>query len=376
MAPKNQGVAGRGRRWRGEGGCRTYVRMIANFISPGESIKILKIDHVFSGRGHPTQFAQGQVRPGSSSLLAHKQCSFVHRVLRPREAAHVQLREHVELRVNMEALPTPTHLPAPQAQVQAAESETQTLLDHKGERGQRTRRSRQETPYCDLSSVERWIWGTLCLLGAISVPFLVAVLCHEAGYKAYAVAAAFAISTIGVIGYLVSPLAPADPKPSANDEEALKDTGVFSDSENLFLAVRDTAGERFSCREWRRKCAELCDPMMPYLKSALAISIQLAAGWAAVKQLKALHKAVCIIDQLRHPQSLLPQRIPCRLILQSFCTTGSHPAASCSFADELLHARPAIGYGHLDAGRSPTVRLVHQVRVKGLPNISLLHAAP
>jgi hypothetical protein len=134
----------------------------------------------------------------------------VHRVLRPREAAHVQLREHVELRVNMEALPTPTHLPAPQAQVQAAESETQTLLDHKGERGQRTRRSRQETPYCDLSSVERWIWGTLCLLGAISVPFLVAVLCHEAGYKAYAVAAAFAISTIGVIGYLVSPLAPAD----------------------------------------------------------------------------------------------------------------------------------------------------------------------
>jgi hypothetical protein len=41
--------------------------------------------------------------------------------------------------------------------------------------------------------------------------------------------------------------------------------------------------------------------MMPYLKSALAISIQLAAGWAAVKQLKALHKAVCILDQLATP---------------------------------------------------------------------------
>ena len=259
----------------------------------------------------------------------------------------------------MEALPTPTQLPAPQAQVQAAESETQTLLDHKVERRLRTRRSCQETPYCDLSSVERWIWGTLCLLGAISVPFLVAWLCNEAGYKAYAVAAAFAISTIGVIGYLVSPLSPAELKPTANDEEA------FSESEKLmhFSAARDTLGERFSCREWRRKCAELCDPMMPYLKSALAISIQLAAGWAAVKQLKALHKAVCILDQLATPQSLLQERIPCRLILQPFCTTGSHPAASCSFADELLHARPFLGYGHLDAGRCPTVRLVHQVCV-------------
>ena len=257
--------------------------------------------------------------------------------------------------------------------MQAAESETQTLLDHKVERRLRTRRSCQETPYCDLSSVERWIWGTLCLLGAISVPFLVAWLCNEAGYKAYAVAAAFAISTIGVIGYLVSPLAPADPKPSANDEEALKVTGIFSDSENLFLAVRDTAGESFSCREWRRKCAELCDPMMPYLKSALAISIQLAAGWAAVKQLKALHKAVCILDQLATPQSLLQERIPCRLILQPFArqvrTLPPAAALLMSFCTlvPFLDTATWMLVDVLQFGL-----FIRCVCVKGLPNISLL----
>ena len=253
--------------------------------------------------------------------------------------------------------------------MQAAESETQTLLDHKVERRLRTRRSCQETPYCDLSSVERWIWGTLCLLGAISVPFLVATLCHEAGYKAYAVAAAFAISTIGIIGYLVSPLSPAELKPTANDDEA------FSESEKLmhFSAARDTLGERFSCREWRRKCAELCDPMMPYLKSALAISIQLAAGWAAVKQLKALHKAVCILDQLATPQSLLQERIPCRLILQPFArqvrTLPPAAALLMSFCTlvPFLDTATWMLVDVLQFGL-----FIRCVCVKGLPNISLL----
>ena len=289
----------------------------------------------------------------------------------------------------MVALPTPTPLPAPLAKVQAAESGTETLLDHEGERRLRTRRSRLETPYCGLSSVE--IWGTLCLLVAISVPFLVAGLCHEAGYKAYANLVAFSLLTIGIIGYLLSPLAPTEPEPTAN-HEAQKESGVFSEAEKLmdearhdaeefkktFSAardtIRDTAAEWLSCHGWRQYCGDLCDPMMPYLKSALAFNIQLATGWAAVKQLKVLVKAVCILEQLAIPQSLC-RACPLSTHIQSLFMTGSQPAVGCSNSDGHLHDRPTLGYGHLDAGRCPTVRLVHEVRVKGLPNISLLNTS-